>query len=363
MAAALEIGDRFELARALSGAARAVAFAAEVGLRSARNALPRRGLAALRRPPVRRPLDSGVVEHLGRGRAGPRRRGRPRPGAGAAGRGDRGPHRAAGRRGHAAPPRRHRARAARAVAAGGARRAAVAAGHRAPARRRRRVARPHRPVGAAVPRVGRGARPAAARPRARLDRRPAPRRGLRAGRAADHPGRRARTCCWSAPCCTTSARAAAATTPWWGSRSPRRSGAGWGSPSPTSRCSARWSRHHLLLPHTATRRDLDDPATIIRVVETLAATAGARRSGGRSLLDLLEALAEADSLATGPGVWSPWKQVADRRAGARAAAPLLAGERARPRPVRARRRRSVVAAVAAEGRPQVRFETGATRPR
>ena len=65
VAAALEIADRFELARALSGAARSVAFAAEVGLRSARNALPRRGLAALRRPPVRRPLDSGVVEHGG----------------------------------------------------------------------------------------------------------------------------------------------------------------------------------------------------------------------------------------------------------------------------------------------------------
>ena len=73
VAASLDIADRFELARALSGAARSVAFAAEVGLRQARNALPRRGLAALRRPPVRRPLDSGVVEHGGRGRAGPRR--------------------------------------------------------------------------------------------------------------------------------------------------------------------------------------------------------------------------------------------------------------------------------------------------
>ena len=65
VAASLDIADRFELARALSGAARSVAFAAEVGLRQARNALPRRGLAALRRPPVRRPLDSGVVEHAG----------------------------------------------------------------------------------------------------------------------------------------------------------------------------------------------------------------------------------------------------------------------------------------------------------
>ena len=43
------------------------------GAAPARNALPRRGLAALRRPPVRRPLDIGVVEHAGRGRAGPGR--------------------------------------------------------------------------------------------------------------------------------------------------------------------------------------------------------------------------------------------------------------------------------------------------
>ena len=59
-------------------------------------------------------------------------------------------------------------------------------------------------------------------------------------------------------------------------------------------------RHHLLLPHTATRRDLEDPATVNRVVKTL--------EGNSLLLDLLEALAEADSLATGPGVWSPWKR-------------------------------------------------------
>ena len=40
VAATLDIADRFELARALSGAARSVAFAAEVGLRQARGALP-----------------------------------------------------------------------------------------------------------------------------------------------------------------------------------------------------------------------------------------------------------------------------------------------------------------------------------
>ncbi|MCE7007735.1 [protein-PII] uridylyltransferase [Kibdelosporangium philippinense] len=57
--------------------------------------------------------------------------------------------------------------------------------------------------------------------------------------------------------------------------------------------------HHLLLPDTATRRDVTDEATILRVAETL--------GGDPVLLDLLHALAEADSLATGPGVWTEWK--------------------------------------------------------
>ena len=37
----------------------------DVGIRTAQNALPRRGFARLRRPPVRRPLAEGVVEHAG----------------------------------------------------------------------------------------------------------------------------------------------------------------------------------------------------------------------------------------------------------------------------------------------------------
>ncbi|SDI85996.1 UTP--GlnB (protein PII) uridylyltransferase, GlnD [Actinokineospora alba] len=58
-------------------------------------------------------------------------------------------------------------------------------------------------------------------------------------------------------------------------------------------------RHHLLLPHTATRRDVEDEATVLRVVDVL--------GGDPVLLELLHALAEADSLATGPGVWTDWK--------------------------------------------------------
>jgi [protein-PII] uridylyltransferase len=57
-------------------------------------------------------------------------------------------------------------------------------------------------------------------------------------------------------------------------------------------------RHHLLLPDTATRRDLDDPATIGLVADAV---------GDRSTLELLAALSEADGLATGPAAWGPWK--------------------------------------------------------
>lgn len=57
-------------------------------------------------------------------------------------------------------------------------------------------------------------------------------------------------------------------------------------------------RHHLLLPDVATRRDLDDPATVSRVAEAVA---------DRDVLALLAALTEADSLATGPAAWGQWK--------------------------------------------------------
>ncbi len=57
-------------------------------------------------------------------------------------------------------------------------------------------------------------------------------------------------------------------------------------------------RFHLLLPETATRRDLSDPSvieTVARLVEDV------------DTLQLLRALTEADSLATGPTAWSQWK--------------------------------------------------------
>lgn len=57
-------------------------------------------------------------------------------------------------------------------------------------------------------------------------------------------------------------------------------------------------RHHLLLPDSATRRDLDDDGTIQFVVEQV---------GSVELLDLLASLTEADSIATGPSAWSSSK--------------------------------------------------------
>jgi [protein-PII] uridylyltransferase len=59
------------------------------------------------------------------------------------------------------------------------------------------------------------------------------------------------------------------------------------------------ARHHLLLPDTALRRDLEDPATIRIVADAV--------SGSTQVLSLLHRLAIADSQATGPAAWSEWK--------------------------------------------------------
>ena len=64
ISAALHIGDRFDLSRTLSDAGRTISYRVDAGLRTAGNALPRRGISAIRRRP-RRPLDEGVVEYDG----------------------------------------------------------------------------------------------------------------------------------------------------------------------------------------------------------------------------------------------------------------------------------------------------------
>lgn len=56
-------------------------------------------------------------------------------------------------------------------------------------------------------------------------------------------------------------------------------------------------QQHLLLPETAARRDLDDPALIARLAETI---------GSRERLVMLYVLTVADSMSTGSAVWTPW---------------------------------------------------------
>ncbi|MEX1218663.1 MAG: [protein-PII] uridylyltransferase [Acidimicrobiales bacterium] len=58
-------------------------------------------------------------------------------------------------------------------------------------------------------------------------------------------------------------------------------------------------RHHLLLADTATRRDLSDDGTITSVADLV---------GSLTCLRLLDALTEADSLATGTAAWGSWKE-------------------------------------------------------
>jgi [protein-PII] uridylyltransferase len=75
-------------------------------------------------------------------------------------------------------------------------------------------------------------------------------------------------------------------------------------------------RHHLLLPDTATRRDLSDPATVDLVVDAV---------GDAITLHLLHALTEADASATGPAAWNEWKGRLVAQL-VRLAAAVLAGE-------------------------------------
>ncbi|WP_067461558.1 [protein-PII] uridylyltransferase [Actinomadura macra] len=80
-------------------------------------------------------------------------------------------------------------------------------------------------------------------------------------------------------------------------------------------------RHHLLLPETATRRDLDDPVTVKTVVAAVSEVPGRERE----ILDLLSALAPADGNATGPAAWGTWKAGLVTDLARRAAAALAGG--------------------------------------
>jgi [protein-PII] uridylyltransferase len=84
-------------------------------------------------------------------------------------------------------------------------------------------------------------------------------------------------------------------------------------------------RHHLLLPDTATRRDIDDPATVDRVASTIGSDA--------AVLQLLHALAQADGAATSTSAWSPWKAHLVAALVARVQAKLGGGPMPEPEPV------------------------------
>lgn len=298
VAAALDLGDRFDLAHVLSNASRTMSYAVDVGLRTAAHALPRRGLARLPRMPVRRPLDEGVVQHadevvLARG-ARPERDpalvlrvaaasaqtglpisvttlerltgtasalGEPWPKEAladlllllGAGRGVVDAVEALDRTGIWAellpewamvrdlPPRDalHIWTVDRHLVETVAHAAALST----------RVARPDLLlIGALLHDIGKG-------------------------RPGDH--------------CVVGAELATEIGHRFGL---------WPSDITTL---AGMVRHHLLLPQTVVRRDLTAPETVHEVIEAV--------QGDVQLLELLHALTEADSLATGPGIWTRWK--------------------------------------------------------
>ncbi|MGH3810672.1 MAG: [protein-PII] uridylyltransferase [Pseudonocardiaceae bacterium] len=304
VAAALALGNRFDLARRLSGAARTVAYAVDVGLRAARAALPPRGrvrltgLRSLGRSPVRRPLHEGVVEHGGQVALA-----------------------------RDANPARDPALALRVAATAARTGMPIATGtltilaDTAPELRR---PWPRPALEELLLLLGAG--PPAVDVIEALDR-----TGLWGrlfpewGAVRDLPPRD-RAHVWTVDRHLVEAAAHAARLTTTVARPDllllgallHDLGKGRGSdhsivgaalaeqighrlglcPSDVETLRT-MVRHHLLLPHTATRRDLEDPTTAQRVVDTL--------GGDPILLELLVALAEADSLATGPGVWTEWR--------------------------------------------------------
>lgn len=295
--AALRIGDRFDLARMLSDAARTVSYYVDAGLRTAANAMPRRGLSVLRRP-VRRPVDEGVVEYAGEIVLA--RDARPQRDAGL-------PLRVAAASASTGIP----------IAASTlARLADTAAEPRAP----------WPPDALENLLVLLSAGPTAVTTIEALDR-----TGLWGrlfpewGAVRDLPPRDpVHTWTVDRHLVETVSRASAFTTrvsrpdllvlaallhdigkgrgedhSVVGAELATRVGERLGLWPSDVRLLSAAVRHHLLLVNAATRRDLQDPAVIGSVVDAI--------DGDPVMLELLHVLAEADSLATGPGVWGDWK--------------------------------------------------------
>jgi len=298
ISAALGFGDRFDLARMLSAASRTIAYHAETGLRTAENALPRRGISALVRRPKRRPLDEGVVEYAGEIVLA--RDARPQSDTGlvlrvAAASADTGLPIGAGTLSHLAAsapempipwPREALDDFLVVLSAGPTAVATVEALDRTGLWGRllpewdavrdlppRDVAHKwtvdRHLVETAVntaPLSTRVARPDLLALGALLH-------DIGKGRGVDHSV--------------------------LGAELALQIGARIGVSTQDAGLVSQLVRHHLLLPMVATRNDLKDPNTITGVSEAL--------GGDPLLLDLLRSLAEADSKATGPGVWSEWK--------------------------------------------------------
>lgn len=294
---ALGIGDRFDLARTISDSARTVSYYVDTGLRTAANTLPRRGLSKLRRP-VRRPLDEGVVEYAGEIILA--RDARPQRDPGLV------------------------LRVAAASASSGVPIAAATLTRLADTAPELRSPWPLDALNDLL--VVLTAGPAAVDTIEALDR-----TGLWGrlfpewGAVRDLPPRDP-VHVWTVD------RHLIETVSCAGSFTTRVSrpdllvlgallhdiGKGRGGdhseigaelaervgerlglwPSDVRLLSA-MVRHHLLLPLTATKCNLSDPDTVTTVMDTL--------GGDSLLLELLHALAEADALSTGPGVWSDWK--------------------------------------------------------
>lgn len=295
--ASLRIGDRFDLARMLSDAARTVSYYVDAGIRTAANALPRRGLAALRRP-VRRPLDEGVIEFAGEVILA--RDARPERDPGLI------------------------LRVAAASATTGLPMAGSTLSRLVEAAPELRTPWPRQALKDLLVMLAAG--PSAVGTIEALDR-----TGLWGrlfpewGAVRDLPPRDV-VHIWTVDrhLVETVSRASAFTTrvsrpdllvlgalvhdigkgrggdhSVIGAELAHQIGNRLGLWPSDIAILAKVVRHHLLLPHTATRRDLQDPATIDAVVEAL--------EGDLVVLELLQVLAEADSLATGPGVWGDWK--------------------------------------------------------
>lgn len=341
--AALRIGDRFDLARMLSDSARTVSYYVDAGLRTAANALPRRGLARLRRP-VRRPLDEGVIEYAGEIILA--RDARPQRDPGLV------------------------LRVAAASAATGIPIAASTLGRLSDTAPELRAPWPRDAVDDLLVLLTAG--PTAVTTIEALDR-----TGLWGrlfpewGAIRDLPPRDpVHTWTVDRHLVETVSRASAFTTrvsrpdllvlgallhdigkgrggdhSEIGAELAVQVGNRLGLWPSDVRLLAEIVRHHLLLPSTATRRDLADPTTISEVVSIIGSDS--------VLLELLQVLSEADSLATGPGVWGDWKAalIGDL---VRRCRGLIGGEdQIQPEPIAPEHR-----ALAADGGVHVMLEPG-----